>query len=88
MPRNVRNFWLEASIDGRDTDLAGGPQSKDGGFEAKVLIRADGDIAHAVTISGSAAPDGSLELRVSPGNDARVSLDFAAGTTMILRSKR
>lgn len=30
MPRNVRNFWIDAQIDGR-TVLTGGPKGKGGG---------------------------------------------------------
>jgi len=48
----VRNFWIEADIDGRKTELAGGPRRKDGGFDAVVYIRDDGEISTAVTLRG------------------------------------
>ena len=28
----VRNFWIDGSIDGRATDVTGGPRSRDGGM--------------------------------------------------------
>ena len=38
MPRNVRNFWLNLSVDGKRTDVASGPVAKDGGFELRIKI--------------------------------------------------
>ena len=35
----VRNFWIEADIDGRMTKLAGGPVSEDGGFTMRICQR-------------------------------------------------
>jgi len=35
----VRNFWLEAIIDGRKTALTGGPRSKDGGMIISLKVR-------------------------------------------------
>lgn len=64
MPRTVRNFWLDASIDGRRSYLSGGPRSKDGGFTLSVKVRDHGGITKALTISGRAKDDGSLVLSV------------------------
>lgn len=33
----VRNFYVEADIDGRMTMLGGGPREKDGGMDTKVI---------------------------------------------------
>lgn len=38
----MRNFWVDCKIDGRKTDLCGGPRSKDGGMEIEVRQRDDG----------------------------------------------
>lgn len=65
MPRNVRNFWLEADIDGRETSLEGGPVSKDGGFTAALYIRDEGSVQRAVTIHGWVS-GGELNLSVTP----------------------
>jgi len=47
----VRNFWIDADIDGRETMLSGGPRSKDGGMKIKIRQRDDGGITTAFTIS-------------------------------------
>jgi len=48
----VRNFWIEADIDGRTTTLTGGPRSKDGGFSLDIFIRDEGASTKAITIMG------------------------------------
>lgn len=47
----VRNFWIDADIDGRQTMLSGGPRSKDGGMGVTVYQRNEGCIERAVTVS-------------------------------------
>ena len=65
MPRNVRNFWMDAHIDGRTTMLSGGPVRKDGGFELRVHQRDDGMVHRDVlTVWGTAADDGTLRLHI------------------------
>ena len=46
----VRNFWIEADIDGYKTDLKGGPRSKKDGLTATLYQRDDGEIKTAVKI--------------------------------------
>ena len=46
----VRNFWVEANIDGRQTDLTGGPRRKDGGMEIDLYQREDGYISRPIKI--------------------------------------
>lgn len=65
MPRNVRNYWLEAVIDGRASKFSAGPASKDGGFSLKIFMRNDGSASHALTVSGRADPEGKLQLEVT-----------------------
>ena len=64
MPRNVRNFWIDANIDGRQETLSGGPQGKDGGFTLTVKMRDNGDITQPIEIAGLVHIDGTLELTV------------------------
>ena len=52
MPRNVRNFWVRADIEGREKTLAGGPVAKDGGIDMTILIRDGGEVSDAVEICG------------------------------------
>lgn len=56
MPRNVRNFWIDASIDGRASDLSGGPVAKDGGFDLNVKMRKNGSISEPVRLRGAVDP--------------------------------
>ena len=46
----VRNFYVEANVDGRDTTLSGGPKSKTGGMRVKIFQRSNGEIEEALTI--------------------------------------
>lgn len=57
MPRNVRNWWIEVTIDGRTSRIAAGPQSKDGGFSMRILQRSKGDIVESLSVWGIAQRD-------------------------------
>lgn len=46
----VRNFFVDAEIDGRETDLGGGPRSKTGGMDVTVYQRNEGQIETAVKV--------------------------------------
>lgn len=46
----MRNFWLEASVEGRETMLTGGPRCKDGGMTVKLYMRDNGESVKAVTV--------------------------------------
>lgn len=46
----VRNFWIEAAIDGRKTPLRGGPRA--GGFRLTVYMRKAGHITAPLYIEG------------------------------------
>lgn len=61
MPRNVRNFWLEGSIDGRTSALSGGPQAASGGFVVNVKQRNRGAVTTAGALYGEAT-NGRLRL--------------------------
>lgn len=51
MPRNVRNWWIEAS--GDDTNkIATGPRSKDAGMEVIIWQRDRGNVRQAFRIVG------------------------------------
>ena len=64
MPVNIRNFWIEARIDGRSSELSGGPQSKDGGFSLILRQRDKGGIVTAARINGRVLSDGRICLDV------------------------
>ena len=46
----VRNFWVDADIDGRETMLSGGPRAKDGGMSVIIKQRSKGDITTSLRI--------------------------------------
>ena len=46
----VRNFYVEANIDGRATKLGGGPASKTGEMSVRLYQRDDGAITDALLI--------------------------------------
>jgi hypothetical protein len=52
MPRCVRNFWIEAQIDGRKSPFASGPKRKDGGFSLKIYMRNKGAIETVLRVAG------------------------------------
>ena len=58
----VRNFWVELDIDGRMTQIVGGPRSRNGGFNLIVYMRNDGGIIQAVTLRGYVHASGELRL--------------------------
>lgn len=41
---NVRNCWVDADIDGRQSSLSGGPKAKDGGMYLVIRVREKGAI--------------------------------------------
>ena len=61
----VRNWWLEADIDGRKTTLEGGPRNKEGGFDLTIYQRDKGSIRKAAFIRGRVNRDGFLVLETS-----------------------
>ena len=69
MPRHVRNFWLEANIDGKVIPIAAGPRGKDGGFTLTVQQRVFGEPVKVLTIQGSAELDGQLVLEIYPNQE-------------------
>lgn len=71
MPRNVRNFWIEADIDGQATRISGGPQAKDGGLDLTVKMRHNGDVVDVLDIIGRVMADGTLRLRIRPYNHVK-----------------
>jgi len=65
MPRNVRNFWIDLDVDGRDSRVGTGPRGKSGGFFANIYIRNQGRVERAFCVSGSPGSDGSSGSRSS-----------------------
>ena len=68
MSRNVRNFWMTASIDGKERDLENGPRSADGGMTVDFLIRDNGQVAKSISVECKAHMSGLLEIVVKDEN--------------------
>jgi hypothetical protein len=84
----IRNFYIDADIDGRRTGLSGGPASKTGGLSATILVRHEGTILRAVQIWAHAKEDGTLTLMVTPTAEAADAVgvkDEAGGFTIETR---
>lgn len=47
----MRNFWIEARIDDRETVLKGGPRRKEGGLSLEVLQRNEGESTSAIRVN-------------------------------------
>lgn len=62
MPRIVRNFWLELSVDGSKSNVETGPRAKDGGFDLTILMRDKGGIIRPMSIRGYVDREGKLQL--------------------------
>ena len=86
MPRNVRNFWIRANIDGRAQALEGGPRSKAGGFDLTIRARIDGEPHEALTILGRIdRMTGDIVMHIDTRNIER--LDTSSGR-ITLRARR
>ena len=46
----MRNFYLEANIDGRKTALNGGPRSKEGGMTISLAVNDNGNSNRIINI--------------------------------------
>lgn len=46
----MRNFWIDGSVDGRATDITGGPRAKDGGLSLTIAQRDEGTSLEVVKI--------------------------------------
>lgn len=64
MPRNVRNAWIDVTIDGRKSHLMGGPKSKTGGLHADISVRDQGSVVRAATVDIRADAEGRIMLRI------------------------
>lgn len=69
MPRCVRNFWIDADVDGYANRFGAGPRNKEGGFDLSIKMRNDGEIETAIRITGIADENGNLGLIVWNGDD-------------------
>jgi len=61
----VRNFWLNARVDGRKNVITGGPANKEGHMDVTVFIREEGESVEAVSILCRPLADGTNRIVVN-----------------------
>lgn len=66
--KNVRNFWVELSVDDKAAKVEVGPKGETGGFSMLIRQRDEGEAMTAAFISGNATPDGDLSLTIRINN--------------------
>lgn len=71
--KNVRNFWIDCDIDGRESILSGGPRSKTDGMSVIIKQRNNGDVTTALTVSCFVNVDGDLETYVADAHGNEVT---------------
>ena len=65
MAMHVRNFYVDGCVDGRQSNVSGGPKNKEGGMRLEVTQRNDGEVETAFVIKSYVAYDGELITRVT-----------------------
>lgn len=61
----VRNFFIDADIDGRVSQLTGGPRGKNGEFKCTFYIRENGEVSTARLVVTGQCKNGDLHLEAS-----------------------
>lgn len=61
---NVRNFWFEATVDGKKMQLSSGPRNKNGGMVIHLYQRDKGESVKVLSIICSPGKDGMLDTDV------------------------
>ena len=56
----VRNFWVEANINGYKSKVQGGPRRKEDGMEVTIYQRDNGEISTAFQVNCKVTPSGNL----------------------------
>lgn len=64
----TRNFYVEGHVDGRASDLTGGPRNREGGMRLYVTQRNHGSIETAFTLRSWVMVDGRLITTVTDRN--------------------
>lgn len=70
----MRNFWIESVVDGRESNVAGGPRRNDGRMSTNLYFNSNGCSTRAVSVNCSPNDDGTLEVRVKTCNDEIIDI--------------
>ena len=68
MPRVVRNFWVDLSVDGRKPDISTGPKRGDGELSLTLSQNHDGEVRQVLKVESEVKPNGRLITFVSVNN--------------------
>lgn len=50
----MRNFWIKGQVDGRNSNITGGPRNKEGGMNVSLYQRVQGESVEVVEIESIA----------------------------------
>jgi hypothetical protein len=59
-PRVVRNFYINAEVDGRRSRISGGPRARDGGMTLTLYQRRSGGVATVLILRCNVEKNGKL----------------------------
>lgn len=68
-PRNVRNFWFRADVDGRNSPLESGPVAKEDGMGIVLWQRDQGQVTRLLEVTCWAEEDGTLRTDIRRSDD-------------------
>ena len=64
-PKTKKNFYLNAEIDGRQTNVSAGPKDKDGGMFCRFYMLDKGEVVEAFRVVGTTHdPEGNLTYNI------------------------
>jgi len=86
MPRNVRNFWIEAEVEGRKSKIAFGPQGKEDGFCLTVFMRNKGEVEAVLGLQGKVEGE-NVELWIDSGEVGEEGQEANQGIIIICRER-
>lgn len=84
----VRNFWIEAKVDGRKSDITGGPQGAGGGMSGTIFQRSEGAVTKGVEFEAISRSDDSLLLRTTFPPDAKIHTDLNGNIIVEVTTQR
>ena len=74
-PRFIRNFWIEAKVNGYSKEFKFGPKTKEGGFELVIKQRDNNDIVVSALIRGFVDDKGNICLLVEGRNEEVIKIE-------------
>jgi hypothetical protein len=77
MPRNLRNFWLEANIDGLSRPFASGPRNKEGNMTLNLSTAINGESVRVLKVECYPGENGHNRIYINIKDYPKtITLDF------------